>query len=273
MPRGAARERVAQVRQVPIATSGASNSAAARSMSRPGGVSDVLGVVRRPALATGRKSKMPPPSLSMTTIGQVAAQAPAGQQGAEVVGEGDVAEQGEVGRGGAGGQPVGGRQRAVDAVGAAVGEHARRRRRARARTSRRRAPASRTRPGRVRVGRHRGRRARRRRRARDSSSRSTPSERGGGAGVGGAPAWRPAVLARSAARRGERGRPGPARSERGHDAGRVLPGALGVQRHCASPSRPASHVRSGLEVGRSPDAQDEVGRHRRGEPASRSSAS
>ena len=76
---------------------------------------------------TGRKSKMPPPPLSSRTIVSFKLQAPGGEQAADVVRERDVADQ-QHHRAPA---PRGGRAErrgdgAVDAVGAAVAEHARR---------------------------------------------------------------------------------------------------------------------------------------------------
>ena len=76
--------------------------------------------------ATGRKSKIPPPALSTSTTVSASPRRVALQQRAEVVRERDVAEVHDDAR--AGGRGAEGRgERAVDAVGAAVGEHPRRR--------------------------------------------------------------------------------------------------------------------------------------------------
>ena len=152
--------------------------------------------------------------------------------------------------------------RAVDAVGAAVGQHARRR--------------VAHRPEGLDVAhRHRGRgedgdlARQRRQRARHGRLADRVAERGGdalrGGGVG-ARATRPAtgsaaVGRRSSAptRRGRRRgprrrrRPGPARRPRG-------------RRRPGGPSRPASHWRSGLEVGRSPMRMTVRGDGRRRSP-------
>ena len=69
---------------------------------------------------------MPPPSLLSSTIASVSAEPARGEQPADVVGERDVADQQHGRPRPVGGDAERGRDRAVDAVGAAVGEHPRR---------------------------------------------------------------------------------------------------------------------------------------------------
>ena len=94
----------------------------------------------------GRKSKIPPPSLSSSTIVSFRPSRVRREQAADVVRERDVADQqhDRAGRRAAAAPNARG-DGAVDAVRAAVAQHARRVRRAPARTSRCRAPASRRR--------------------------------------------------------------------------------------------------------------------------------
>ena len=105
-------------------------------------------------VACGRNEKMPPPSLSTTTIVRSTPRPASAEQPVGVVQERDVTDQQRGRAPEPRATPDGGRHHAVDAVGAAVGDAPARRRGAR-RTTRRRGPASTTR-----------RRARRRRAAR-----------------------------------------------------------------------------------------------------------
>ena len=115
------------------------SGAATRSCAQPverGGVGevdpvrrgDVLLERRRPAPATGRKWKMPPPSLSSSTIASGRPSRRAASSPPMSCSERDVAGEQHDRAGRRGGDPERGRRRAVDPVRAAVGEHARRRR-------------------------------------------------------------------------------------------------------------------------------------------------
>ena len=168
-----------------------------------------------------------------------------------------------------------GRDRAVDPVGAAVGEHARRVVAAPARsvsTSRTGIEEATTS---VAPRRQRARRARRATRGSRELRRAEHPSRSPARRAGRRAPGREPRLAR-----GRRRRPRAPRASRAGSAaidvatrrGRVLPRALGVERDLDAPSSPASQVRSGLEVGRSPDAQHELGRVGRGEARRRAAA-
>ena len=236
---------------------------------------DVL-LERRALARHGRKWKMPPPSLSSSTIGSGRPSRAAGQQAAHVVRERDVADQQHdrpaCGRGGA----VGGRDRAVDPVGAAVREHAGRRL-----------------PGReegLHVA-HRHRRGDHERRLGRQAAPSSAATRGSLSPAGAerfgdrAPPPRglprasaePLAVARPAREpvreRGE-GRPRVAGDERRDRAGGVLPGVLGIEGDLQlRSSSPCSHWRSGLDVGRSPTRRTRSGRCAAAQAGSRSRAS
>ena len=192
---------------------------------------------------------------------------------AEVVGERDVADvqddRAVAGRGGA----ERGRDRAVDPVRAAVGEDPRRRRRARRRTSRGRGSAS-----------------RRRRTAsprRGSASTSSAATRGSLSSSPSVAAIAPAA-ARSAPRQRSSHAGSPASRCSGVSAASVARGLAAMRAPttpagschapsassatCSASSSPASHARSGFEVGRSPIAQHELGRAARRRAARRAAA-
>ena len=206
---------------------------------------------------------MPPPSLSSSTIVSFRPRRLRGQQAADVVRERDVADQQHDRAVAGGGRAEGAGDGAVDAVGAAVAQHARRVRRGPARTSRCRAPASRRRRtasprrqqhaelgrdrrlGQAVVAEHAERSPRRPARRRCASARASPA--------------RPAHGARSPARAAPpraRARASPTSAAVG-----VLPGALGVERDLAARrAGPASHVAQRLGRRQVADAQHEIGR-------------
>ena len=100
-------------------------SAAAWAKSRPCGVAMCCSKASR-SPATGRNSKIPPPSLLSRTIVSSRPGAPRGEQAADVVGERDVADEQDDRPVGHRGRAERARHGAVDAVRAAVAEHARR---------------------------------------------------------------------------------------------------------------------------------------------------
>ena len=216
---------------------------------------------------------MPPPSLSSSTIASRRPSRRGGEQAADVVGERDVADQQHDGPARGGGDAEGGRDRAVDPVGAAVGEHARRR------------VAGREERLDV-ADRHRGgdderrrraagaRRARRRRAARTARRPSAAAIAPAAARSARAPVLEPlaAACAASPSARERHARVGG--DDRRHRAGGVLPGGLGVEARPAARRRaPCSHWRSGLDVGRSPTRRTRSGAWAAAQPGSRSSAS
>ena len=238
---------------------------------------DVLARSPSPSPATGRKWKMPPPSLSISTIVELQAEARRGQQAADVVGERDVADQQHD------------RARAPP-----------RRRRTRSRPCRR----SRSRRGwraRAAASSRAGKNVSTSRTGIEEATTSVASagsrdaELGGharlaqpapgrasraiapGGGAVGARASRRASRASRRARqplgerverrarvgaddRRRRRRPGPATRPRGRSA------------ICSASPSPCSHWRSGLEVGRSPTRSDELGRVRGGPAPGRAAA-
>ena len=80
-------------RRRPRALAAERRTARRRGRSRARAASRRAARTPRPAPATGRKLKMPPPSLSISTITSFAPEARRGQQPADVVGERDVADQ------------------------------------------------------------------------------------------------------------------------------------------------------------------------------------
>ena len=195
---------------------------------------------------------MPPPSLLSSDDHERQPEPARGEQPADVVGERDVADQ-QHGRPGPGGRDAErGRDRAVDAVGAAVGEHARRRV---AGGEERLDVAHRHRGGdhERRVGRQPHAELGRDARLRELAERAGDGD--GGGAVGTAPAVEPgAVLARLLRR--QHARVG------GHDRAdaprRVLPGGLGIEGDLqrVEPVQPLAQRLGGREVA---EAQDEVG--------------
>ena len=191
---------------------------------------------------------MAEPPLLIRTIVSGSSRRAGGEQPAEVVGEGDVAEQRDHRAGGDGRDAERARERAVDAVRAAVREHARR------------VVAHRPEPLEV-AHRHRGgdehgrlggqggaERARHVRLAQLLAERLLDRARRAGVGLAPGPRARrarraPAPRARAGPRAARARRPssGPATAARG---GRPGSGGRRV--------RPASHARSGFDVGRSP---------------------
>ena len=168
--------------------------------------------------------------------------------------------------------------RAVDAVGAAVAQHARRVSRAPARSldvaDRHRGGDEQRRLARqqdAELGRDGRARTARRRRARRRSPRPPARRRlrqpRQPASLGPPPAAHRRAADPSSAPRGlERER---LASEH---RGRVLPGALGVERHLAAPRAAASQLRSGLETGRSPTRSDQIRRRAGSERRDRAAA-
>ena len=185
-----------------------------------------------------------------------------GEQAADVVGERDVADQQHDRPARGGGDAERGRDGAVDPVGAAVGEHARR--------------LAARREERLDVAhRHRGGDDERRvggqphaelggdpRLAQPARAEHRGDRLRGGA-VGALPVLEPARGARLARQAlGERveRRARVGGGDRRDGAGGVLPGGLGVEARPAARRRaPASHWRSGLEVGRSPTRRTRSG--------------
>ena len=253
---------------------------------------DVVACAVRSA-TTGRKSKMPPPPLSSSTIVSSSSRRRAASSPPMSCASATSPISSTTGPARRGGRAEGAGDRPVDAVGAAVAQHPRRVGRAPARSSRCRAPASRrprtaspragsstpssaaTAGSRQRVLRRAPRAAPpRRARRRCASARASPRR-----GVRGAAA-RAGVLPRSppsptrVRSRARECRGGSSASERLSTRARVLPGALGVERDLRDAARgPPSHVRSGLETGRSPTRSTRSGRVAPANARSRSSAS
>ena len=175
---------------------------------------------------------MPPPSLSISTITSFSPEPRRGQQPADVVGERDVADQQH-------GQPApgrrdaeGGRHGPVDPVRAAVGEHPERRL---ARGEERLDVADRHRGGddQRRLGREDRAELGRDPRLVEARGPHDRGDRPRRRAVGLVPAVEPGrvlALARELARQRLQGRPRVGADDRPDDAGRVLPGALGVER-------------------------------------------
>ena len=238
-----------------------------RALSPPlGGCSAGSGPSAMLAPATARKSKMPPPSLSSSTIvsSGPAAVRPAGRR-CRV----RARRRRSAARPGPRRRPRAERRGhgAVDAVGAAVAEHARRVRRGRgqkvsmSRTgieeatnsvacagsstpSSRPPPARRARPPERPAIASAARSSARRQLASQSASAALRAE---------------PRLARRARVRRERAGGLERERAREHRCG-VLPGALGVERQLATPPSPASQLRSGLDTGRSPTRSTRSGR-------------
>ena len=229
-----------------------------------------------PCAATGRKSKIPPPSLSSSTITSGRPQPPRREQAAEVVQERDVADQQHGRPAGRGRDAERGRGRAVDPVRAAVGEHPRRRG---AGGEERLDVADRHRGGdhqRALLGQPHAELGRDARLAQPGRPQHL-GDRARGGPVGPGPLLQP-VASRAGFRgsrvvRARRASPAGRRAQRRDRAGRVLPRVLGVegdlQRRLAEPVQPLAQRLGRRQVA---DAQHEVGA-RAAQAGSRSSAS
>ena len=216
---------------------------------------------------------MPPPPLSSSTIVSFSSRRRAASSPPMSCASATSPISSTTGPSPRGGRAEGAGDGPVDAVGAAVAQHARR--------------VGADRPERLDVAHgHRGGDEQRRRlrqqhaelardgRLAEPAVAEHAEDRLGGQLVAAAPAREPLLLGRYdvACQRVERRGGIDGERVREHRR-RVLPGALGVERDLGTPARPASHVRSGLETGRSPTRSTRSGSSEAPKPASRSSAS